>query len=142
MKRIGKMSSIQNPRILIVEDESKVALKYARVLENIGVSKVAGDSTQAFEQIKEFEPDVILLDLVLEGDKEYEPWESGWRILEKIKDENSLWQNIPVIVITGRIEPDVEQRCREIGVAEFFRKPIPIDALRQAVKKHTKDIVK
>ena len=128
------MSSVQNPRILIVEDDSKVALKYQRVLEDIGVSKIAKDSTQAFEQIDDFEPHVILLDLVLEGDREYEPWESGWRVLERLKEKTSPWRDIPVIVVTGRIEPDVEQRCRDIGAAEFFRKPVPIDMLRKAVK--------
>jgi len=124
----------KKPRILIVEDDSEVALKYQRALKYIGNSKIAKDSTQAFEQIDIFEPHVILLDLVLEGDRECEAWESGERILERLKDKISPWRYIPVIVVTGRIEPDVEQRCRDIGVAEFFRKPVPIDILRKAVK--------
>jgi CheY-like chemotaxis protein len=133
------MSSSPRPRIFIVEDESKVALKYQRVLEEIGDSKIAEDSTQFFEQINDYEPQVILLDLVLEGDREYDPWEAGIRILERLREKRSRWRDIPVVVVTGIVEtgrqdPDIEGRCRELGVSEFHRKPIHNEELRQAVK--------
>lgn len=130
------MTLQQKPRILIVEDNNDVAFEYQRILEKIGVSKIAEDSIQFFELVDNFKPQVILLDLILEGPREYEPKRAGIQILEKLKEQHSRWRNVPVIVVTGHIEPDIEARCQELGVVGFLIKPVSIDILRQTVKKH------
>jgi len=133
-KETNTMSDVQKYRALIVEDKKRVAEKFQRALKSICESMIARDSTQAFEQIDDFAPHVILLDLVLEGDREYQAWEAGMRILERLRKQDSIYQDTPVIIVTGRIEREIEDRCRGLGVTEFFRKPIPLQTLRQAVK--------
>jgi CheY-like chemotaxis protein/anti-sigma regulatory factor (Ser/Thr protein kinase) len=132
------VASPQRPRILIVEDDSKLAIKYQRLLEQIGDSKIVEDSIPLFEQIGNFAPQVILLDLIMEGSREYEPQKAGMQILERLKEQHSPWRDVPVIVVTGSEEPEAESLCKELGVAEFFKKPIANDDLRKAVRQHTR----
>ena len=129
------MLQSQKSRILIVEDNEKLAEKYKRALKQIGDSRIAGTSDQVFEQIVDFDPQVILLDIVLQGEKVHETRGAGIYILKRIKKLRVPFREIPIIIVTGLIEPEVEIQCREFGAAAFFEKPVSIQKLRQAVKK-------
>jgi CheY-like chemotaxis protein len=121
------------PRILIVEDDKPTAHKYQRALEEIGESRTAERVDQVFKEIIDFEPNLILLDIRLEGEKVYHPEEAGIRILEQIKSLRPPFKEIPVIVITAFIDPEIEERCRSLGAVDFYRKPVPLNTLRHAV---------
>lgn len=123
------------PHILIVEDNRGVAEQFQRALQEIGDSRIAERDEQVFAEIADFVPQVMLLDLVLEGETIHEPWEAGLRILEKIRNLPMPSREIPVIVITGRLEPEVETQCQALGVSGFLRKPVALDDLYQAVEK-------
>ena len=126
-----KMAEQQPTHILVVEDDEQVSNKFKRSLIEIGDVKIAKNAKEVFSQIAAFSPQLVLLDLVLEKEKEYDPWEAGMKILEGIK---KLRQGISIIVITGRIEPEIESMCRKQGIAEFFVKPVSMQKLLDAVK--------
>ena len=121
------------PRILIVEDDTHTAAKYKRALERIGDSETAERADQVFKQIIDFDPHLILLDIVLEENRVYAPEEAGIQILKEIRGLKSPFGEIPVIVITALIDSETETKCRELGAVEFFRKPLDMQVLREAV---------
>lgn len=58
----------KNPRILIVEDDERLALLSKEYLESNGMDvRVIGDGTQAIEKIVLEQPDLVVLDLMLPG---------------------------------------------------------------------------
>jgi CheY-like chemotaxis protein len=122
------------PRILIVEDDERTAAKYERALMGIGDSRTAEHAEEAYFQLIDYEPQVILLDIWLEGERKYEARSAGISILSKIREHNLPFTRIPVIVVTGLADPDVEKQCRDLGVVAFLQKPVAVESLRQAVK--------
>ena len=126
---------VHQPRILIVEDDEPTATKYQRALEKIGYSRTAERVDQVYKEIIDFDPQLILLDIVLEGEKVFRPDEAGIRILEQIKSLRPPFRDIPVVVITALIDPETETLCRELGAVDFYQKPVPLQTLRQAAEK-------
>jgi CheY-like chemotaxis protein len=128
------MADNRRPRFLIVEDERDVAEKFSRALQPMGDSRIAERDAQVLAELHDFAPHAILLDIHLEGQDIDEPWVAGVRILEKIRALPPPLGTTPVIVITGRIEPEIEGQCRRLGVSAFFRKPVSVAKLRSAVE--------
>lgn len=67
--------------------------------------------------------EVIFLDLTM-------PVMDGFRTLELLKREDA---NAVVIVISADIQPQAQQRVRELGAAAFVKKPITPDAMQAAL---------
>lgn len=120
-------------RILIVEDDERTAAKYIRALEETGECRTAERVDQVFRQIIDFEPQIILLDIKLEGERVFLPEEAGIRILEQIKQLRPPFREIPVIIITAFEDAEIEERCRKLGAVNYYKKPVPLGVLRQAV---------
>jgi FixJ family two-component response regulator len=116
-------------RILIVEDDLGLAKEYQFSLRKLGECRVADRAEQVFFQIMDFKPHVVLLDIRLEGEQQYDPETAGLTILEKLAESR-----IPIIVVTGFPDAPIEERCRELGVAGFFRKPVSLRMLRSSIE--------
>jgi CheY-like chemotaxis protein len=127
------MEHTQKSRVLIVEDDKETAKKFKRALSQICDANIVEHVDQVFRNLLDFKPQVILLDIVLEWERPGTSWDAGINILEKLK-EREISCHIPVVVITGRDDPEVKERCEELGAAKFFKKPVSIHELRQAVK--------
>ena len=125
------MTEEPRPRILIVEDTRPTAVKYQRALSRIGECRIVEQEQQVLPSIAEFDPQVVLLDIVLEGRQEDDPWDAGLRILQTLHQHHPA---LPVVVVTGRLEDQIEADCRELGVAAFARKPVGLAELRGAVQ--------
>ncbi len=82
-------------RIAIVEDDEPARVLLRRILQAYGDFEIfeAADGRQGIQMIREVEPDVVLLDLMM-------PEVDGYQVLEAIKSDPKL-QHIPVIVITA-----------------------------------------
>lgn len=78
--------------ILLVDDEARI-LKFlvARLRASGYEVTTAGDGEQALEQVREQEPDLVVLDLILPG-------KSGLQTLEELR----LFSAVPVIVLSAR----------------------------------------
>jgi len=66
-------------------------------------------------------PDIIVLDIAMPGG-------TGRQALHSLKASSKL-RAVPVIVLSGSIEPDEEAKMVTLGAVEFLRKPIDADAL-------------
>ncbi|MFP2927807.1 response regulator [Pyxidicoccus sp. 3LG] len=107
-------------RVLVVDDDAKIALICREVLENIGFDvSTAGSIEEGRRSLRERRPDVVLLDVTLpDGD--------GFVFLEEIKAERASG-HISVIFISARAETSSKVRALKLGGDDYLTKPF--DAL-------------
>src|SRR5438477_3474298 len=102
-------------KVLIVEDDSIIAHIYQTRLEKEGYEvEVAADGQSGFYRIHEFEPDAVLLDLML-------PKMNGVEILKKIRAE-ARYARTPVIVFTNAYVPNMINESFLAGATLVFNK--------------------
>jgi DNA-binding NtrC family response regulator len=111
----GKMRSV-----LIVEDEIAVRECLKMILKNDYEGFLAKNAEEAFFQIKEHSPDVILLDIILPG-------LDGLKVLERIKQNDP---SITVVMVTATTTVKTALEAKELGAYDFVTKPFDVDELR------------
>ena len=100
-------------KILIVDDEKSITLLLAGILKSNYQVEVAQDSHDAILKIHEFQPDLITADINMPG-------LGGDALLPIIR----AWKpHIPILVISGSIDPDIEEKCLEKGASGYIAKP-------------------
>ena len=109
--------------ILIVDDEVGVRESLRMVLKTDYEVFLAKDAEEAFLQIKEHSPDLILLDIIL-------PDMDGLKILEKIK-QKELETIIIMITATKTVKTAVD--AMKLGAYDYITKPFDIDELRLVI---------
>jgi DNA-binding NtrC family response regulator len=113
--------------ILVIDDEEAILLSVDTTLQLAGMNNVltCADSRQAMAIIKQRPPSVILLDLNM-------PYVDGESILDQITSQN---QQIPIIIITGRIDAETAVECMKSGAFDYIVKPVDENRLIASVKK-------
>lgn len=102
--------------VLVVDDDALVRRMLVRALEKDGHRVLqAADGVEGLEMLREHEPDVMLLDIVM-------PRLDGLGVLAEMK-EFSLVAATPVIMISGLDDQDAVIRCIELGADDFLPKP-------------------
>ncbi|GAB4026691.1 MAG: hypothetical protein Fur0011_2910 [Candidatus Microgenomates bacterium] len=95
-------------KILIAEDDMFIAQAYKTKLEAMGAEvKLAEDGTQVISILKSFEPDVIVLDLVM-------PKQDGYDTL-KILRANDKYKKIKIVVATNLSQEEELKKAKEAG---------------------------
>jgi len=100
-------------RVMAIDDEVEILRLLENILEEEGydfVGATSGDA--AFSLLRERQPDLIILDIMMPG-------LDGFQVLELIR-RNS---DVPVIMLTGRGEMTALRDSVEIGADDFVRKP-------------------
>ena len=123
----GKGSGgIRQRRVLVVDDDPSVALILTKALESDGhVARAATQSLRVYDAAQEFQPDLILMDVVM-------PYLDGFDQLRLIALEKSL-ADVPIVLVTGA--PDARSRLSSLDTAlerrivGCVRKPFDVDAL-------------
>lgn len=106
-------SQFLNRRILIVEDERRMARFIRLNLEHDGFQVVeAGTGQQATQQLRDAFPDLILLDVML-------PDLDGFHVLQTIREIS----DVPVIMLTAKGEEEDRVRGLELGADDYVTKP-------------------
>lgn len=113
-------------QILVVEDERVVARDIKVCLENLGytVAAIASSGIEAIEKAQALHPDVILMDIRLEGEMD------GTQAAQQIWDR----LNIPVIYSTGYSDHATVERATATEPFGYILKPIKERELYVAVK--------
>ena len=81
----------------------------------------AGDGVQALTMMEEHHPDLLLLDVILPG-------ENGYEVCRRIRSRSD-WNDIPIVLLTGTIEPFDRDRARDVGADGHLTKPFESQAL-------------
>ena len=126
------MASTGRPRLLIVEDDLDLARIYQRALASLVESRIVERVDQLFEHLLDFQPHVVLLDIMLERELVHPIADAGVHILERIRATSA--RDLPVVIVTGAERPEIEAQCRALGVVDYLRKPLPVELLRHAVR--------
>jgi two-component system, NtrC family, nitrogen regulation response regulator NtrX len=112
--------------ILIVDDETDIRHLIAGILEDEGYEcREAGSSSEAFEAIRKRQPNLIVLDVWLQGSEH-----DGLKMLELIRKENPEQQ---VIMISGHATFDMAVSATKIGAYDFLTKPFKTDVLLHTI---------
>ncbi len=119
-------------RILIVEDEPKLASLLADYLRAAGFEPFClGNGLEVVPRVREREPDLILLDLMLPG-------RGGLEICREIR----TFSAVPVIMVTARVEEVDRLLGLELGADDYVCKPFSpreVVARVKAVLRRTRD---
>jgi DNA-binding response OmpR family regulator len=114
------MMHLGPPRVLIVEDDPDTLVILRVNLHHSGIEPLlAGDGRTAIARIEAEEPDAVLLDVMLPG-------VDGWQVLEEL---HGMGDPVPVIVCSGKSNPQDIQRARDLGAVGYLVKPFDIDRL-------------
>jgi len=117
------ISQTPSLRILLVEDYEVLAQMTTWALEIEGHEvRVAHDGPQAFKMVKDYIPDVVLMDIGLPG-------MSGYEICELMRKEPALRDTI-FIAQTGWGQEEHRQRSKAAGFHHHMVKPIDTQALQ------------
>jgi two-component system, response regulator PdtaR len=113
-------------RALIVEDEIVIALDLQEAMSNLGfdVSDLAPSPNRAFSLAMSHKPDIVLMDVCLDGGRE---GIEAARWLREVCD-------VPVIFVTGYNDPDTIERIhKQVPGAPVLSKPRYREHLANAV---------
>jgi DNA-binding response OmpR family regulator len=109
-------------KVLIVEDEEKLAEALARGLKGKGyTADIISDGARALERIVLYHDDydIIILDLML-------PSMDGQSICKEVRKRNI---NIPIIILTARDETEMKVEMLHGGADDYLAKPFSFEEL-------------
>ena len=130
MNQVGKIN-IEGSRILVVDDDEIIRKLLRRVLERSGFVVDEADSGEgALECILANEPDLILLDVVMDGI-------DGFITCRKIKAMPSLAE-VPVVFVTGRSDTGSIVEGLDAGGCDYITKPINRHEALARIRNHLK----
>lgn len=120
----------EKPRLLVVDDQAvNVRLIYDLFQSEFTVF-MATNGEAGLAKAKQVLPDIILLDVVMDG-------MTGHEVCREIKSDPAL-KHIPVIFITGQLNETDEVLGFEIGAVDFIHKPINPVITKARVMTHTR----
>jgi two-component system response regulator BaeR len=102
-----------SPRILIVEDEPKLAALLADYLHASGFrTDIVGDGRAVVPAVKASPPDLVLLDLMLPG-------RDGLDVCRELR----TFSDVPIVFVTARVEEIDRLLGLELGADDYICKP-------------------
>jgi CheY-like chemotaxis protein len=114
-------------KVLLADDDRVLTHLLSSGLRAKGAETiVAHDAMQAFMSAMRSQPDVIVLDVQMPGG-------TGIEALKKLK-QSARTALIPVVVLSGSVEPETSDLVKALGAVEFLLKPIDPEALYQALR--------
>jgi DNA-binding response OmpR family regulator len=119
------------PKVLVVEDDQRIATLVRHILEADGYQHTGVSAAEdAWKELIRQMPDAALIDLRLPG-------LDGFSLLERIRGDGRF-HRLPVVIITGKHDPDIIQRAASMG-AQYIGKPFSaralMDKLREAMER-------
>lgn len=111
-------------KILIVDDDPNISDLLKMYFENEGYDvELAADGSEGLNYFKMYEPDLVLLDIML-------PKKDGWQVCREIREISSK----PVIMVTAKGEVFDKVLGLELGADDFVTKPFDMKELSARVK--------
>lgn len=114
-------------KLLIVDDEQDLVDLMADAFGRDGRFEIrtANNGFDAGMQVKEFRPDMVVLDVML-------PDINGREVCQRVRSDNTL-DSVKIICISGMIEPDKVGDLRAAGADDFVQKPFTVERLIERV---------
>lgn len=124
---LGKRS--KKPRLLIADDEPDM-LRFLRtqLSESYEILE-AVDGHQAVEKAAQFQPDMILSDMMM-------PEKDGLQVCRELRERTST-KSIPIVLLTARADEETKIACLTAGASDFLGKPFTLAELSVRLKNLT-----
>jgi diguanylate cyclase (GGDEF)-like protein/PAS domain S-box-containing protein len=128
--------TMEKTRVLIVEDEGLIARDIENMVRNAGyeVCGIASSGEEAIEKADKTQPDLILMDIVLQGEMD------GVEAAEQIRERF----NIPVIYLTAHTDEITLQRAKLTEPLGYSLKPVEqkelMTVIEMALYKHQMEL--
>ena len=104
---------INKQKILIVDDDENIAELISLYLaKEMYDTRIAGDGLSALEQFKSYEPDLVLLDIML-------PAKDGYQVCREIRN----FSQVPIIMLSAKGEVFDKVLGLELGADDYMEKP-------------------
>jgi two-component system, OmpR family, response regulator RpaA len=110
-------------KVLLVDDDLELVELMSKVLEDDGrfEVRVANNGFDAGMMVKEYRPDLIVLDVML-------PDINGKEVCHRVRGDLSL-EDVRILCISGMVEDDKIQELKLAGADDFLHKPFDIEHL-------------
>ena len=110
-------------KVLLVDDDNELVELMTKVLEEDGrfEVRIASNGFDAGMMVKEYRPDIIVLDVML-------PDINGKEVCHRVRADSSL-EDVRILCISGMIEEDKIQELKLSGADDFLHKPFDIEEL-------------
>ena len=114
-------------KILVVDDEKDVVETLVSRLTREGYEvSSAHDGEEALVQVKEKDPDVILLDLSL-------PKMNGFEVTREVRNRfKDKWR--PIIIISANNELDAVKQCYDLEADHYLTKPCTMENVLRGIR--------
>ncbi|MEP6971577.1 MAG: ATP-binding protein [Betaproteobacteria bacterium] len=113
-------------RVLIVEDNPDVSATIAELLQHMQAQvRVAHDGEQALTTAKEFDPELVLLDIGLPG-------MSGYEVASRLR--SAIGGHLRLVALTGYGSPADRERARRAGFDDHLVKPASPETLQRILR--------
>lgn len=115
-------------KVLIVDDSMTQRQLMSSVLEQFGLTVlVATDGVEAWEQIQQVQPDIVVLDIIM-------PRMNGYEVCRKIKTDPSI-HNLPVVLCSSKTEEFDRYWGMKQGADAYLAKPFQPKELLSTIQK-------
>jgi DNA-binding NarL/FixJ family response regulator len=122
------------PIILCVEDEQDLCRDIADELREAGYQVLEAASVkQAWNTIQNTRPDLILCDISM-------PFESGYTLLNNVKQAGANYADIPFVFLTALSDPQEVVKGKRLGADDYLIKPIDYDLLLATVQARLRQV--
>ena len=112
-------------RVLVVDDDPRMLMMLRRGLAFEGYNVLeAQTGTQALEKLRDHDPDLVILDVMM-------PDVSGLEVLRKVR---AAGENLPVILLTAKDKPHEHVQGLESGADDYITKPFSFEVLLARVR--------
>src|SRR3954447_24171938 len=129
MRRTGNLPHVSGAgRVLVVDDDDVIRQLITVNLELEGFEVIpAVDGQDALDKVKDAQPDVVTLDVMM-------PRVDGWEAAERLRADPET-AHIKVILLSARAQESDIQRGERIGVDAYLTKPFDPDELIDVVRR-------
>ncbi len=119
-------AAVRSAKILVIDDEPEITEIIQAFLDNAGYKvRVENQPQDAVRRAREYDPDLILLDIMMPGT-------DGYQICNQIKVDPDM-ADIPVIFLTGKDSKDDQGKSFQVGGDMFIKKPFSCERLLEIV---------
>ncbi|HEY8945650.1 MAG TPA: response regulator, partial [Polyangiaceae bacterium] len=127
LERLNPLELAPSERVLIVDDDTRLARSYAITLENAGmIVSVLEDPMRLLDKVVEFRPEIVLMDLYL-------PDCTGLELAAVLRQDDRV-VGVPIVFLTAETRPTSALAALEVGADDFLSKPVAPERLVSVVR--------
>ena len=114
-------------KILVIDDQPFMIKLIEYNLRKHGYETVTEtDGLKALRNIDDIAPDLVFLDIRM-------PSITGTELCSRLR-KRDIMREVPIIILTGQMQKDIEEKARAAGASAFMTKPFSPSALKAKVK--------